>query len=347
MLKERRESEGWTDALIMDAGDLFHDRFSISPAERARVEATASFLVAQYNATGCRGYTPGDRDLVLGRPLLTKLSEEAEFPFLAANLVDATTGEPVFRKRTMVTLDGGVKVGVFGVTLPPTARGSASAESSWKVLDAVQVSRAEVQALRAAGAHVVVALAHLSEKDEAKLAQEVPGITVILGGQGTRMLQHPEQHGDTFVADAFSKGKYVSLLTLNVLPGNAASGPFVDRYQKKGLEKKRRQVASRLQSYERIMERQAAKKEEGAQGVLARSPRAGSPAPGFYEKQVEGFRVEMAALDRQLAAATEVDPTANFVEYSLVPLSKTVAHEPTIDEAVLSFREKFPKKPGK
>ena len=80
---------------MVDAGDLFYDKFRMVAEHEKQFAATARFIVDQFNKTGVKAITLGDRDTLLGAKLLQELHRKAKFPFLVANLLSAETGKPM------------------------------------------------------------------------------------------------------------------------------------------------------------------------------------------------------------------------------------------------------------
>lgn len=331
--------------------------------EGKRAVDTAEFLVDQYNAIGCHGLVVGDRDAVLGVKRLAALRKRAKFPFLTANLVDSTTGKPVFESHALYEV-GGVKVGAFGLTMESTddRLSPDGTPPPWKVLDAVETAKAEVAALRAQGATVVLALAHLSEGEMTELAEKVDGLTAILGGNGVRLLQHPDLVRGVFLTEAFSKGKYVSEMVFHVWKGHEGDAAFVDRFRKQGLMRELGQLESRITSYERILEKKI--EEEKAAQAASTPGEAGkpgtpgasaSPAPplargavssDFYRQQLVKMQTEKAALDLALEDAGDIDMTKNFISYEMLAVKQDIEDDKGIFAKVETFRKKWPKDPG-
>jgi len=356
VLGELEAKEKWDGALILDAGDLFFDKFTVTPSKAAETSATAMFLVEQYNKIGCHGFTPGDRDLVLGLDALRDLEKKADFPFILSNLVDAKTEVPLFKSH-VITEVGGVKVGIFGLVMTQAVKAPADGEAlEMKVLDPVATAKRMVATLKDKGAELIIVMAHLKDAELKALAQSVPGLPVILGGDGTRMVKHPEQFGGSFVASAFSKGKYVGMMNLHFHDGKARTGPIVDRFAKSGIEAKIASIEGRIKSYESIVARKE-KDEKFAADKAERTRKAEKPAVApprpsragaeFYTKQLDKFRAELSELRAQAAEVVEVDQSANFMGYELVALSRKVIDDPTIESQVTAFRVKFPKPRGK
>lgn len=315
------------------------------------MQDTAEFVLAQYRKIGCAAVTLGDRDLLLGRTLLEKLRAKSSFPFLVANLVDAETGKPIFGDHIVVA-SGGVKVGVFGVTLEAVPATPVYEHGKpWRIMNPEAVATAEVAALKAAGAEIIVALAHLPDRDIDALAKAVPGIDFILGGNDAGMQEHPRRMGDSYVATAFSKGKYLSLLTLYLWRGKPPTAPFADRFQRGGLEKQVEQLEGQISSYETIAEAREKSEKEAAAKPEAPDPtkpkrRAVGVTSEFYRNQIVRLRAQKAELEARLEDGPKLDFSANYFAYEMIPVAKAIEDEPTIGKAVEAFRVKYPKAPG-
>ena len=123
MISDRSAHAGWAGAIVVDAGDAFSALAAMPSERREGTEATADFLVEQYNASGVAAMAMGDRDLVLGRDALVRLAARARFPFLAANLRDLASGQPVFAEHAIVER-AGLRVGLLGLLSPSGAAAS-------------------------------------------------------------------------------------------------------------------------------------------------------------------------------------------------------------------------------
>ncbi len=323
-------------------------RTLLDPVE---VEARAKLLVDQFNAMKTDAVTLGDRDLALGASLLTDLHKRANYPWLVANLQSTETGDPVFETRVMKEV-AGVKVGLIGVTLPTSITGiTAGPAAPWRITDPTIAAVREAKALRSEGAEIILVLSHLTEKEQQTLAKEMSVVTAILGGQGVRMLKHPENHSGVFVTEPSIKGKYLSVMTLHVWEGKDAKGPFVDRYRTTGLADRIGQLGGRISSYERLVERRekeeaeakAADKPEQPEDKRARSLRRATNVD-HLKKQLVKLQTERQQLQLELDEAKEVDPSANYMSYELFAVDIHHPDEPKIAKAVNEFLKKYPSK---
>jgi 2',3'-cyclic-nucleotide 2'-phosphodiesterase (5'-nucleotidase family) len=223
--------------LVLDAGDLF-----LPPRESFRdgktpdageIERRGRMLAAAYRRTGTTAMAPGDRDLAVGLPLLRRLAKTGGIPILSANLYGRDR-KPLFEADRIVDA-AGTKIGVFGVTAPPTPDDRAAWQAAGiDARDAVAAARDAVAALRARGAALVVALVHVGPAAEArKLLAAVPGIDWAVLGHSGMNLDVPETVGSARMLEAMTNGKHLGRLDLHIVGGSLA---FTDRGERAMIE---------------------------------------------------------------------------------------------------------------
>ena len=199
---------------------------ALLPPDPAEITRRAELILSALARAGLTAFTPGERDLAIGPPLLKRLLAAHRIPALAANLYD-DRGRLFFDADRVVDV-AGVKIGLFGLTraLPEDAE-------RWKAwrLDARDPSAAardEVVALHARGAQIVIALVHAGPYDEAKkILQAAPGIDWAVLGHSAMNFETPDEVGGAHTVEAMSMGKDFGRLDLHVV----APGPFVNRGQ--------------------------------------------------------------------------------------------------------------------
>ncbi|MBI4915017.1 MAG: bifunctional metallophosphatase/5'-nucleotidase [Acidobacteria bacterium] len=211
-------------ALVLHAGDFFQGDLFFN----------AYFGVPELRllaAAGVDAIAVGNHEFDLGPEVLAgALSEafpNAEVPLLSANL--DLSGFPVlsaFISPSMIREVAGVKVGIFGMTVPddPLMR-----PDPVQVLGAgdpevlLGLAGAEVSGLRAAGAQVVICLSHLGYAYDRALAETVPGVDIVVGGHDHLELSEPVQvdnpsGGTTLIVSAGSHYRYVGRLRVDAGP---------------------------------------------------------------------------------------------------------------------------------
>jgi 5'-nucleotidase len=170
-LRAARARDGGA-VLLLDAGDMFQGTLESNLNEGTSV-------VDAYNTLGYTAAAVGNHDFDFGplgppatpqtadddpRGALKARAAQAAFPFLAANLIDEATGQPVnwpnIRPSTMVTA-AGLRVGVIGVMTARALSGTIAANiGGLRIAPLVETIAAEATRLRADGASIVVVTSH-------------------------------------------------------------------------------------------------------------------------------------------------------------------------------------------
>jgi len=152
--------------------------------------------------------------------VLRDMAEASEMPWLNANIrVAGTDTTPSFLTPSIVLERGGVKLGITGlITTYNNERIEDAVVGDMDVADERDVARAEIAALRERGADVIVGLTHIGHRYEKRLAENVAGFDVIVGGRSNTALyvpvETPTHH--TIVNQAASKLTAVGFLDLEI-----------------------------------------------------------------------------------------------------------------------------------
>ena len=234
------------DLTILHTNDL-HGKLSDRAAERiAREKSTAEYCLlldgGDAIASGNIYYRPG------GEPILARMSELgydaiamgnrefhflgpglkskvklARFPILCANLhSELELGQLVLPS---VVFEVGMKVGVFGLTVPMiTKRMMVSKLSPFWFEDPVETARDLVPGLKNQ-VDLLIALTHVGLKADMELAQSVPGIDIIVGGHTHAVLDKPVVVGETSIVQAGAWGRYLGRVDVS---GTRISGKLIN-----------------------------------------------------------------------------------------------------------------------
>ncbi len=143
-------------SLLLAAGD----NVGASPPNSALLQDMPAIDVE--NAWGLDATSYGNHEFDFGVQRLLAQQARANFPFLATNIVDATTNElPPWVTPSAVFTVNGVKVGVIGAELEGTPElVSAGATAGLKFLDEGPRIKAESERLRAHGVRVQIVVIH-------------------------------------------------------------------------------------------------------------------------------------------------------------------------------------------
>ncbi|WP_329790092.1 5'-nucleotidase C-terminal domain-containing protein [Lentzea sp. DG1S-22] len=128
LVNDVRSSVGRHRTLLLDAGDtiqgtpLAYYYAKVEPITRG---AHVHPMAAAMNAIGYTAAALGNHEFNYGLSVLRTFERQLEFPLLAANAVDVTTGLPAFQPYAVKTLwrTGGppLRVGILGLTNPGIA----------------------------------------------------------------------------------------------------------------------------------------------------------------------------------------------------------------------------------
>lgn len=168
--EERRRARG---SVVTFGGDL------LSPSLASNFTQGAH-MVEMLNAIGVDAAVIGNHEFDFGPDNLAARIKESRFAWVASN-IRAPNGQPFAQSPTRLLIErNGVKIGILGITTSFSPQMSSTGDVLFD--DETASAQREVDALKAAGAEVIVALTHLDFEDDRKLAHAVRGIHLILGG---------------------------------------------------------------------------------------------------------------------------------------------------------------------
>jgi 2',3'-cyclic-nucleotide 2'-phosphodiesterase (5'-nucleotidase family) len=227
--------------LLALAGD------TISPSVMSAV-LRGEQMIAAWNQLGLDVATFGNHEFDFGPPTLLARMRESRFAWVSTNVLERATGRPFGGAHpTLVVERGGVAVGFFGVTVQDTAHNS-SPGPGVEFRDPIPAARGAVAELRTGRSPIVVAVTHQDMPADERMAREVPGIHLVIGGHEHDPLENVV--GDTLITKAGADGVFVVRVDLQAthdgkvlarqhrfvpvtaeLPDDPAMAALVARYQ--------------------------------------------------------------------------------------------------------------------
>ncbi len=187
--------------LFLLAGD------TISPSVES-ITYKGAQMIESWNAAGLDYATFGNHEFDFGPDVLLARMKESRFGWLAANVIDKKTGKPFGGAQAFVIREfDGVKIGIFGLVLPETKTTSRPG-ADVEFLNPCDIARKTVADIQAGGAKVVVALTHLSMKEDKEVAR-CADVDVIIGGHEHTLLESAAGGAPIFkmTADARELGR--------------------------------------------------------------------------------------------------------------------------------------------
>jgi 5'-nucleotidase len=174
--------------------------------------------VAVMNATGYDAVVVGNNEGLTFTPdILDELyTNQAQFPVIATNLhwVGTADNTPHWNRTSLIMERQGVRIGVIGLT---AAFHLFYQELGWHVSEPLEAARTEVTRLRNVhGVDLVIVLSHLGLPMDRRLAAEVPGIHLILGGHTHHICGEIESAYGAYIGAAGKLGTHVGVVKLIV-----------------------------------------------------------------------------------------------------------------------------------
>jgi 5'-nucleotidase len=173
-VRDARADDG--AVLLVDAGDMWQGTLESNLSEGAAV-------VEAYNALGYSAAALGNHEFDFGpsgeqaipetdvddpQGALKRRLTEIEFPVLAANLIDTTTNQVAAWENlqpSAIVLRAGIKVGLIGVLTEYTLQTTILANTKGlRIAPLAESIVAQARELRAAGASLVIVLAHAGSR---------------------------------------------------------------------------------------------------------------------------------------------------------------------------------------
>jgi 5'-nucleotidase len=196
------------NTLFLMAGD------TISPSVES-ITLKGSQMIDAWNTVGLDYATFGNHEFDFGPDVLKDRIKESKFNWVAANVIDKTTnntfaGVPPYVVREF----GGVKIGIFGLVLPDTKTTSRPG-ANVEFRNSCETAKEMVSTLHAQGVKVVIALTHLSMKEDKEVAR-CADIDLIIGGHEHTLL---ESHaGGAPIFKMTADARELARIDLNISP---------------------------------------------------------------------------------------------------------------------------------
>ena len=193
-----RQAKGELEnVLLLDSGDAIS-------AGNVGVRPGGEPILTLMSETGYDAMTLGNREFHVAEALLRLKIGKARFPVLCANMgwrEDQGASLPVV-PHLVKTLPNGLRVGVFGLTVPMvTLRMTARLVSAFVFDDPVSAARTQIEVLRPQ-VDALIALTHIGLREDERLAAACPELDLVIGGHSHNVLENLQMVGGVPIAQA-------------------------------------------------------------------------------------------------------------------------------------------------
>ncbi|KAI9737446.1 MAG: hypothetical protein M1834_009600 [Cirrosporium novae-zelandiae] len=172
---------GQPELLTFFSGDVFNPSLESSVTK-------GRHMVPVLNTIGTTIACVGNHDLDFGVPQFRHLRSQCNFPWLIANILDPDLGDNVAlgnsEKTAIITSSNGIKIGVIGLAEREWLDTINSLPPNLIYKSATETAKELIPGLKEQGAEIVIALTHMREPNDCKLAENTGPdlINFILGG---------------------------------------------------------------------------------------------------------------------------------------------------------------------
>lgn len=202
----------------------------------------AKLIAEGFSLMGYDAVAVGDDDLSLGKEFLLDLSRKVNFPFLSSNLVDETSGKPLFQ-TSLIKKSNGLRIGVFSLLAPDAIPNPYDPRKKGLLLRSpAETAQAMVRELQPK-TDLIILLSHLGYPKDVELAQTSSGIHLIVGGHTGVNLPYPPVIRQSLIVQMAPKGLYGGRLDL-IFHSNESH--FFNASEKRTLETNLSQFKERI-----------------------------------------------------------------------------------------------------
>ncbi len=203
-LKAMVDADPSPHKLLLDAGDVLHGQ-SFATAKDGELAAIVLGMM------GYDALATGNHDFDYGRERLLELADRYRLRFLSANVV---SDEGYILPPYLIRSWGDLRVGIFGLATPETRTSTNPVNvAGLTIRDPIEASRKMVRRLKNERVDLIVALTHMGSEaycnpSSLTIAEQVPGIDVILDGHSHSTLATRVKRSDSSEALVASTGAF-------------------------------------------------------------------------------------------------------------------------------------------
>lgn len=177
-----------------------------------------SSMNAMLRGAGCEYVALGNAiPLRYGPQAIADMAKHFGRPLLCANILDETDKLVAGLEPFTIHNFGSFQLGILGLTDPMKIYGSVFHLHPQKPDDILPDL---IQQVRGGGAQTILLLSHLSLKEDKRVAEEIAGVDVIIGGHSHDALNPPLDVNGTVVAQAGDFGRFLGRLDLEIDPAS-------------------------------------------------------------------------------------------------------------------------------
>ncbi|MFD1095751.1 bifunctional metallophosphatase/5'-nucleotidase [Salegentibacter chungangensis] len=198
-VKSIRSQKGEESVILLDGGDTFSD-------DQLSNLTKGETVIRLMNQLKYDMMVLGNHDFDYGLERTRQLNEMANFPMRAANIIDESTGEPIFNEAYTILERKGLKIAILPVGYRNTPlTGNPKNIEGLRFEKGVEIIQKYLPELKSKS-DVIIVLSHEGMAVDKTIAEKVEGIDLIIGAHSHDVITPPVKINGTFVVQALSDG---------------------------------------------------------------------------------------------------------------------------------------------
>jgi len=195
--------------LLLDAGDRFSGT-TLSALFQGEAESVFASLLG-YDAVAL-----GNHDFDFGQERLSYLCQRLIHPpMIAANIRRGQEGSLFTRPYLRMEMEG-LRILIVGLSTPETPYSTRPSNVTGLIFEPPAQSLNSIIKRERGTYDLLIVLSHLGYEQDRTLAEEVPGIDLIVGGHSHTRIERPERVKSTLIVQAFQWGLYLGRVDLEL-----------------------------------------------------------------------------------------------------------------------------------
>ncbi|NUQ82673.1 MAG: bifunctional metallophosphatase/5'-nucleotidase [Bacteroidetes bacterium] len=163
---------------------------------------------------------PGNHEFDYGDDHFLHLADSSGLNWLAANLIDSVSRQPVFQSGQLINR-GGWKVAVVGITTPELKEVSLPVNvDRFSMIGHLEAIRQTIDSLNRIGKpDLYILISHAGLDMDSTIARAIPDFDLIIGGHTHSVMAEPSVIGKTRIVQSGSRGRFLGEITISEKQG--------------------------------------------------------------------------------------------------------------------------------
>lgn len=298
--------------VLLDTGNLLFRKYPQTETKRRDSLFRVDLLIQAYNEMGYDVVNIGEKDLMMGLKFLNDVAMKSRFTFISANLIDKKSQKSIFKPYLIKEISG-IKICLIGLIDNQYNITLNKIEPELSILDPISTTKNLFRGLREY-CHLIIILSQLENSKIRKLASEIAGIDLILGGGGESMRAVIDNVNGIPIYRLEPRGGYLGRIDYTISDSKKPI-KFISSFDREELEKRFERLNNRYFQVKSEMTKSGRKEE-------------------IRLKELRFIESKKKEVEKALITLRE----KNFYKYTAIPIQLSISNNPKIVKAIENYR---------